>query len=69
MKICARYSLFKARPPDPLLSIIDELTDIGNPVAIHAIGDAATDQVIAALSNVKRARSQRAQRNNGGRSC
>ncbi len=41
-----------------LYSIIDELTDTGKPVAIHAIGDAATDQVIAALSNVKRARSE-----------
>jgi len=42
--------------PDELTAIIEQVTDLGKPVAIHAIGDAATDQVITALEQVLRSR-------------
>jgi len=41
---------------DVLTAIIEKVTDLGKPVAIHAIGDAAADQVITALENVLRSR-------------
>lgn len=39
---------------DELTAIIEKVTDLGKPVAIHAIGDAAADQVITALEQVLR---------------
>lgn len=39
-----------------LSAILETVTDLGKPAAIHAIGDAAVDQVITALKNVERSR-------------
>jgi len=38
---------------EELTAIIDTISDLGKPAAIHAIGDAATEQVITALEKVK----------------